>query len=60
MLNDLQYIEAQLDELSVRVLTAVAAKYGKESDEYEKAGGTRASVHKKPEKNGATPTPGNP
>lgn len=42
---------AQLDvikELSERMLIAVAAKYGKNSNEYEMAGGVRKSERKRP------------
>lgn len=60
LLNDLEHLEGELDELSARMLTGVAAKFGKDSDEYEKAGGTRTSERKKPKKKGATPTPPNP
>jgi hypothetical protein len=60
LLNDLEDLEGELDELSVRMLTAVAAKYGKDSDEYEKAGGTRTSERKKPKKKATPPTPPNP
>jgi hypothetical protein len=40
--------EKQLRDLSERMLIAVAAKYGKNSYEYEMAGGTRKSERKKP------------
>ncbi|MEY4926752.1 MAG: hypothetical protein RI894_1188 [Bacteroidota bacterium] len=36
-----------LRDTSERMLLAVAAKYGKNSSEYEMAGGTRKSEHKK-------------
>ena len=43
-----------LIKLSSRFLSAVAARYGKDSEEYAKAGGTRTSEWRKPSK----PTPG--
>ena len=46
LLNKLETAEAKLDELSGRMLAAVGVKYGKDSDEYEKAGGTRTSERK--------------
>jgi len=44
---------AQIDvikDLSERVLTGVATKYGKNSSQYEMAGGKRKSERKKPKK----------
>lgn len=38
----------QVKDLSKRMLTGVASKYGKNSSEYEMAGGTRKSERKKP------------
>ena len=38
--------EKTLRDWSERMLAGVAAKYGKNSDEYEKAGGTKKSDHK--------------
>lgn len=49
-LNAVNETEKALKDLSERMLTGVAAKYGKNSDEYEKAGGTRKSERKKPTK----------
>ena len=43
-------IEKDLQGLHERVLISVAAKYGKDSNEYEKAGGVRKSERKKPTK----------
>jgi hypothetical protein len=43
-----QNTEQQLRTLSERMLIAVAAKYGKDSYEYEMAGGTRKSERKRP------------
>ena len=48
LLNEVQAEEAVLDELSTRMLAAVGVKYGKDSDEYEQAGGTRTSDRKSP------------
>ncbi|MEN9575768.1 MAG: hypothetical protein RL514_3623 [Verrucomicrobiota bacterium] len=56
LLNNLEADEAGLDELSTRMLAGVGVKYGKDSDEYEQAGGTRTSDRKK-SKRGQTPTP---
>lgn len=41
--NDFKLGEKDLRTLSARMLAAVAVKYGKDSNEYEMAGGTRAS-----------------
>ena len=43
-------IEKELKALHERVLISVAAKYGKDSNEYEKAGGVKKSERKKPTK----------
>ncbi|HBL10410.1 MAG TPA: hypothetical protein DD379_03175 [Cyanobacteria bacterium UBA11162] len=43
-----QDTEQQLRTLSERMLIAVAARYGKNSYEYEMAGGTRKSDRKRP------------
>jgi hypothetical protein len=40
--------EASLRDLSERMLAGVAAVYGKDSDQYEKAGGVRKSERKRP------------
>ena len=47
-LNVFQAEEKELAGLSERMLGAVATKYGKDSDEYEKAGGTKKSERKRP------------
>jgi hypothetical protein len=39
--NELNEAELQLRDLNERMLTGVATKYGKNSNEYEMAGGTR-------------------
>lgn len=41
--NNLAEKEKVLNEFSVRMLTGVAAKYGKDSNEYQMAGGTKRS-----------------
>jgi len=46
--NRLITTEKDLSEYSERVLLAVAVKYGKDSDEYERAGGVRRSDRKRP------------
>jgi hypothetical protein len=47
-LNDLLAAEKAINTLSDTMLTGVAFKYGKDSNEYEKAGGTRVSERKSP------------
>jgi hypothetical protein len=47
-LNDLLTAEKTLSTLSETMLLAVAVKYGKDSNEYEKAGGKRTSERKAP------------
>jgi hypothetical protein len=42
--------EKELKDLHERMLIGVAAAYGKDSNEYEKAGGTKKSDRKKPER----------
>ena len=54
-LNDLKGAETELDDLSGRMLAAVGVKYGKNSSEYEKAGGTRTSERKRPVRKPKTP-----
>ena len=49
-LNAVQDTEKQIRDLSERMLIAVAAKYGKDSYEYEMAGGTRKSERKRPQR----------
>ncbi len=46
-LNDLEVLEKELDAMSVNMLAGVRIKYGADSSEYEKAGGTRKSEYKK-------------
>src|SRR5213080_4766381 len=40
--------EDKLNDKSTRFLAGVGGRFGKDSDEYEKAGGTRTSERKKP------------
>ena len=46
--NDITAGEKQLAALSERMLDGVGVKFGKDSNEYEKAGGVRKSERKKP------------
>lgn len=43
LLNELQASEILLNTLSARILAGVGVVYGKDSSEYEQAGGTRTS-----------------
>jgi hypothetical protein len=54
-LNAIQVDEKALYDLSVRMLAAVGAKYGKDSTEYAQAGGTRTSERKPPVRKPKTP-----
>ena len=67
MLSDIDQFKNRIDtkqkkvgDKSARFLAGIGAKHGKDSDEYEKAGGTRTSERKKPgprtPKGGTTPT----
>jgi len=56
-LNRLQAVEDELDALSNRMLKGVAAAFGEDSDEYEKAGGTRRSERKRPGRRAPTAKP---
>lgn len=47
-LNKVKASEKVLKDWSERILVGVAAKYGKDSDQYEMAGGVRKSERKKP------------
>lgn len=46
-LNQVQASERVLRDLSERMLAGVASKFGKDSDEYEKAGGKKKSERKR-------------
>lgn len=48
--NLFEALERELRDWNERFLMAVAARYGKNSSEYEMAGGTRKSERKKPVK----------
>ena len=48
--NKLHAAEKELRTFSERILTGIAFKYGKDSNEYEMAGGTRKSEIKHPAK----------
>ena len=56
-LNRVVATEKSIRDVSERLLAGVASRYGKDSDEYEKAGGTRKSERKKPIRK-KTPTKG--
>ena len=47
-LSTIQDTEQQIRDLSERMLIAVAARYGKDSYEYEMAGGTRKRERRRP------------
>lgn len=53
--NDIGFDIKAMNDLSSRALKGVEFKYGKNSNEYEMAGGTRTSERKKPTKK--TPPP---
>ena len=55
MLDDAEAADKLLDAESVVMLAAVAVKFGKDSAEYEKAGGTRTSERKRPVRKPKTP-----
>ena len=46
--NELEKAEATLDNLTSTTLAAIGVVYGKNSSEYEKAGGTRTAERKSP------------
>jgi len=46
--NKIKLTEQQLSDYSERVLIGVAAKYGKNSNQYEMAGGVKKSERKRP------------
>jgi hypothetical protein len=48
--NDLETAEKNLRDMSERMMNAVAAVYGKDSSEYEMAGGVRKSERKRPKR----------
>lgn len=50
-----QTLEKNLGDMSDRMLTGVATQYGKNSGEYERAGGTRKSERRRPKPLAAQP-----
>ena len=46
--NELNTLELDLKDISERMLLGVGSKFGKNSNEYEMAGGTKKSERKKP------------
>ena len=48
--NDFKALEKTLADMADRMLTGIATQYGKNSNEYEQAGGTRKSERKRPKK----------
>jgi hypothetical protein len=48
--------EKRLQDLTERILAGLAAKYGKNSNEYEKGGGTRKADRKRPAARKSGPT----
>ena len=57
-LNTLQAKEKALKTLTSRMLAAVGVKYGKDSNEYEQAGGTRTSEIRRTPRASGTPEGG--
>ena len=57
LLNVLEAGEKSLADLSERMLSGVATKFGKNSDQYEKAGGTKKSEIKRGPKKKKPATP---
>lgn len=56
--DELDGLEKELTDLNERMLTGVATQFGKDSPEYEAAGGTRKSERKRPQRQSKTPTDG--
>jgi hypothetical protein len=48
--SNLKEKEKLLRSFTERMLTGVAAKFGKDSEQYQKAGGTKKSERKKPKR----------
>ena len=53
--NVFEAAEAKLRDHAERMLAAIAAQYGRDSNEYEKAGGKRKSDRKRPAPRASTP-----
>ena len=49
-LNDINELDKTLRDYSERILAGIASKYGKNSNEYEQAGGKKKSERKRPSK----------
>jgi len=56
--DELDGLEKELTDLNERMLTGVATQFGKDSPEYEAAGGTRKSERRKPQRTSKPPTAG--
>jgi hypothetical protein len=56
-LNQIDAAEKVVRDLSGRMLAGVAARFGKDSSEYEQAGGVRDSERKRPARKAAPPAP---
>lgn len=54
-LNLVQRTEKKVKDWSERMLAAVAGRFGKDADEYEKAGGVRKSERKRPTRRAKAP-----
>jgi hypothetical protein len=52
LLNNFMLASKELSAFNTEMLAAVKALYGRDSNEYEKAGGTRYSERKRPQKSG--------
>jgi hypothetical protein len=55
--NALVAAEKALGDISERMLAGIAARFGKDSSEYEQAGGVRKSERKRPTRDSAPGTP---
>ena len=55
LLNELEALEKRLEEMTSNMLGGVGLKYGKDSDQYEMAGGTRKSERKTAVRKAKTP-----
>jgi hypothetical protein len=56
--DELDGLEKELTDLNERMLTGIATQFGKDSPEYEAAGGTRKSERKKPQRQSKTSNTG--
>ncbi|MEL7495536.1 MAG: hypothetical protein AAGJ95_16450 [Cyanobacteria bacterium J06554_11] len=56
--NNFKALEKELADMSERMLTGVVTHYGKDSSEYEKAGGTRKSERRRRKQRSPKPTTG--